>query len=811
MSQTRDIRTNFSKGELSPLLEGHSDLAAYFEGAATLENFVILRQGGIRRSYGSRFVNEAKVSDQDVILIPFEASATDAYVLEVGHLYIRIYKGKGRLDGETGPVEVVTPYTAEEIRTIQFTQSADVMFLFHENHQQRRLNRVSDTEWTMSVFKSKPPPSVDDDSPVGATIALAANTGNGVTFRLGPSNLLAADAGRQIIIGAGRAVITTYTDTSSGVCDIIDDFNQTITASVNTLSSTSTAVVCVGHGANTDDYILLTSGAQSGQFRRVAVVVDADNLTLDAAFSANQTNQTWTKVIGTPESDWRLRLAPQTTLDPNLSSPVGGQITLVAGAAAFRTTDVGRYIGIYGGIVKITARDSSTQVRGTLQSKMADATSSNPAAAPAGSWTLEDASWSDTNGWPITGEFFQGRLYQASTSNQQTTFWGSASDQYDVYARGVVDSDSVSYTVASRQLNRILWISDLDAKLVLGTGGAELTAEGSGSEKTLITPSAPPYIDKVARNGVARIQPIQATKRRLLYIDKSLRKVFALSQDPDVVGQNDTELTVGAEHITASGVRLGPLAFKRRLDPRLYVIRSDGQLVTLTFSPDQKVMGFTRRTTVGTFESVCVVPTMDNEDRVWVVVKRTINGVEKRYIEFFEDSHETLSTRLWSSLQLDCGIVMTGLTGTTFAVPHLAGQRVGVVKNGVYLGLFDVEGDSLTLVEELAAEDVLEVGIMYTSSCVSMRPAKQGAVIDGVPRSWDSLFVRLYESLGGKVNGEQLEYPTDVMVGNTLHTGDIKVNGKDWDTDGRISIVQDEPYPMTVLASFGTLSLGEHD
>src|SRR3990167_5575752 len=56
MAKPRRILTNFSKGELSPNLEGRPDLAAYFEGCQTLENWLLLRQGGITRRPGTRFV-----------------------------------------------------------------------------------------------------------------------------------------------------------------------------------------------------------------------------------------------------------------------------------------------------------------------------------------------------------------------------------------------------------------------------------------------------------------------------------------------------------------------------------------------------------------------------------------------------------------------------------------------------------------------------------------------------------------------------------------------------------------------------------
>ena len=167
MAKTRRILTNWSKGELSPLLEGRPDLAAYFEGASTLENFLILRQGGVTRWPGLRFIKEVKDSTKDTILLPFEFSATDAFILEFGDQYFRVYKNKAPVLSGGVQVEVATPYLEADLRTIHFTQSADVMFLFHALYQQRKVARVSDTNWSISQQMATPPPTFEADADLG--------------------------------------------------------------------------------------------------------------------------------------------------------------------------------------------------------------------------------------------------------------------------------------------------------------------------------------------------------------------------------------------------------------------------------------------------------------------------------------------------------------------------------------------------------------------------------------------------------------------------------------------------------------------
>ena len=99
-----------------------------------------------------------------------------------------------------------------------------------------------------------------------------------------------------------------------------------------------------------------------------------------------------------------------------------------------------------------------------------------------------------------------------------------------------------------------------------------------------------------------------------------------------------------------------------------------------------------------------------------------------------------------------------------------------------------------------------------------MRPAVPQQVIEGLPLSWNTLFARLKDTIGGRVNGKPIIYPPSPVNTLALFTGDRKVVGTDWSNNedaksnqGRITWEQTEPYPMTLLALFGTLSLGGHD
>src|SRR5574343_1032698 len=88
----RMIFTNFSAGELSPLLGARVDFKKYANGADTLENFVVYPHGPITKRPGFRYVADAKYSGYPVRIIPFKYSTDDNYMVELGHRYMRFYQ-----------------------------------------------------------------------------------------------------------------------------------------------------------------------------------------------------------------------------------------------------------------------------------------------------------------------------------------------------------------------------------------------------------------------------------------------------------------------------------------------------------------------------------------------------------------------------------------------------------------------------------------------------------------------------------------------------------------------------------------------
>ncbi|MEO5375946.1 MAG: hypothetical protein H7840_17095, partial [Alphaproteobacteria bacterium] len=105
MSFVTPVITNFSGGEISPYLDGRTDLASYFHSAREAENFLFLPQGPAERRGGTRFIAEVKTSAKKTIIIPFEFSTEQTYVIEAGDGYFRFFRNQGRIETGGAPYE----------------------------------------------------------------------------------------------------------------------------------------------------------------------------------------------------------------------------------------------------------------------------------------------------------------------------------------------------------------------------------------------------------------------------------------------------------------------------------------------------------------------------------------------------------------------------------------------------------------------------------------------------------------------------------------------------------------------------------
>ena len=170
MLKINTVQTNFSSGELSPWLLGRSDIDRYQQGAEMLENFYVRHQGGISRRLGTKNVGRTseQAANSNVRIIPFEFSRTDAVLIEASAGLFRFFRDGVKIGA---PYEVTTiygtsttiPYTSDQVNELQFSQSADVLFITHPSHPQATLSRYSDSDWRYEIPEFDYGPYLDQE------------------------------------------------------------------------------------------------------------------------------------------------------------------------------------------------------------------------------------------------------------------------------------------------------------------------------------------------------------------------------------------------------------------------------------------------------------------------------------------------------------------------------------------------------------------------------------------------------------------------------------------------------------------------
>lgn len=171
MALVQNFQASLTGGELAPSLHSRVDLAKYRQGAKTLQNWLIHPHGGISRRSGLQFVGEAGNGNYPVRLFDFEASSNDTYILEFGHLYMRVYRNGAVVLVSPGvPFNLDLPYTWGDLPSLVIEQSNDVLTVTHELHAPREIARYGHADWRLAVLNFAPPtskPTITVDARVG--------------------------------------------------------------------------------------------------------------------------------------------------------------------------------------------------------------------------------------------------------------------------------------------------------------------------------------------------------------------------------------------------------------------------------------------------------------------------------------------------------------------------------------------------------------------------------------------------------------------------------------------------------------------
>ena len=845
--------TNFTGGELSPRLDGRTDLTKYTSGCATLENLVVYPHGSAARRPGSTFVAEVADSDNKTRLIPFEFSTTQTYMLEFSNLKMRVYKDSGAvlegdktisgitaanpavvtatshgysngdevlISGVSGMTEVngkrflvadkttntfelqdkdgvdinstsftayssggvankvfelATPYTTAQLFDIKFAQSADVMYITHPEHEVEKLSRTGHTSWTLTDVDFTKGPMQDANTTtttlnpgataVGTGVSLAASATTGIN---GGSGFQSTDVGRFVFLHEGYAKITAVTDTTNATIEIL------------TTLSASTATANWQLGAFSD-----TTGHPS------CVTFFEQRLVF-----AGTTNQ--------PQTIFFSKSGDYENMDANIGGTIADDDAIIytiasnqVNAIRFMTATRTLIIGTAGGEFTVSGggTDSAVTPTNILIKKQSNHGAANVDAISVGNATLflqrakrkirELAYNFDVDGYiapdmTILAEHIsEGGLTQIAYQQEPNQIvYGVRGDGELVgltYQREQQVTAWHRHIFGGRFGNATITVTDY-ANIANGTRIVLTKADGTTTTFTSATSSTTGKFHTTTSNNQT------ATNLKTL-----------------IDADSDFTATVSSNVVTIT--ETSPLS------TGFLTVTSLDDSTRLTKTDEGKAV----------CESVAVIPTDDTEYQVYVIVKRTINGATRRFVEILNvfDFDQTDNT---SFNFLDSALSYSGSAVSTISgLDHLEGQTVSVLANGATHPDKTVSSGSITL--DRSSTDV-KVGLAYTSLLQTMRlnAGSQNGTSQGKTKRIYDITVRMFETIGVEVgpdlsNMERIPFRSsaDLMdEGIPPFTGDKEVEFRgNYETDGFIFVRQTQPLPFTILSLYPRLTTND--
>jgi hypothetical protein len=813
MPSVTAFQTNFSAGEISPKLFARVDVSKYPNAAYEVQNLIVQRFGGAKKRGGTEFIEEVKDSADETRLIPFIFSVTQAYMLEFGDLYIRIYTNGGRVENPPGtPVEVVSPYTSAQLFDLQFAQSADVLYITHPDHPPMEFTRTSATAFTIEEIEFEDGPYLELNT--SATTLTPASFGSitpTMTSNSAPSGTVSSSGS----LGNEWQVFDRNPETSgafdtgavgyvqyqqAGGAQVVADAYYIIAPSNDSESKTPSAWQFQGSNNGATWITLDTRKGETGWADGETRFYEFQNGTAYEYYRFSFQGGGGDGAANTELAELGIHRKATDQTPFNLTASA---VTGINDGVGFVASDVGRPIRLLGSDgrwrwAKIIARTSSTVVTIQLYDHAL------PDLSPIINWRM--GAWSDTTGWPGSVGFFTGRLCFARTATQPQTVWMSVVDDFTNFAISdpLQDDDAITATIASDSLNEIKWIAE-GTDLFVGTTAAIRTI-GATTSTSAFSPTNIKQ-KRETNYGASDVQPVRVGQTALYsgYYRKDIREI---AYSFEFNGYVSTDLSILSEHIPA--LRIKQIAYAQSPDSIVWGVTDTGELFGMTYERDQEVIAFHEHALGGanSVESVATIPGTEG-DETWLVVNRTIGGTTQRYIERLSEGLSDTGAKAAATF-LDCHLTYSGvLTTTLTGLSHLNGEQV-YVWSGTKQGPFTVSAGSITLTTGVTQACV---GYAYTSALETLSPeaAARGGTAQTRLGRISEVFLRLNRSMNGKCGPhdgtlETLDYTKSADnegnfgTGTDLYTGDVRVPiSMDWNRQKRIRVEHSEPSPFHVL------------
>lgn len=568
---------NFSGGEVSRDLTCRLDLPIRDKVLQRMRNWISDVKGKAVFRAGSKYVHHTK-DHQAAVFIPFHFSDQQAYLIEATDQVFRFYKDDGIILGPTP--KTITGITQANPGVVTYT---------------------------------------GDDPANGDEVYI------------------------EDVVGMtelnGRFFIVANVDTGANTFELNDAFGNNVDTSGYTAYSSA--------GQWTEIYELATSYLEA----------DLELLnyaqTADTMYIAHSSYDPY-KVSRLGHNSWTWETYTRTSDPFPASVNVASMGTLNLKWAVTTSTAHGF---VSGNIVSFTGVGGTTEVNGNEYMVWWDTTTRFYLADPVTGIPEDPAGFSaytsggtvqlvDTNPGAVAFTDDARTVFGRSDAKPET-LWFSRSPstagavRFDDYTTGSSDDNAAIFTLApiKQTVDTIRWIANTSKYLAVGTYATIRRVFGE-TENSPVTPTSI-SAKGTDSEGVHTSKPV-TDGSALFYITRDQKKVETIEYDYQVDNYNPDDKNLITDHLSEPGLKC--LARQGGNTPIIWVCREDGKMLGLTYKGKENLAGWHLHTLAGgsadnfgVVEWVEILPRDNNQDQLWMIVKRTINGNTVRQIEYFSD------------------------------------------------------------------------------------------------------------------------------------------------------------------------------
>lgn len=635
----------------------------------------------------------------------------------------------------TVSLAVDTPWDSTQIAALDYAQSSDVMYLVHPEYKIRKLSRISGTGFLLEEVELWDGPWAPENvTSVTISSSTPFTAGQVATLTASSPIFSAKDAGRYF----RKSTPSGDTDSGikwgwgkifsvSGVEFQDVDIDQH-TFSYTAINTTTGEVTITGHLF--DDLegpvrFTVASGLAPTIFSSGVnywIIKDSANIFRLATSLANAvaripvtggtrgfgTFRLTTSVIeigghGILQDEGPLTLTTSGSLPNGLSQGVNYYANVLdlnrlqlMDAVAGNIVPINSATGGGLHIINGSAGGTTSQVKCLIKEAF-------PVATATTVWSLGLYGPATDRGYPAAIGFGEQRLILGGSPGNKNRFdMSQASDienfAPDDSARGskeaeillggsitgggaddhiVTDASAIPYTLVSTETQFVKWVTGGASPVILTTGGVWPVT--SSRDLGQVAPT-----DVVARllsqKSAGDVKP-QIVDNEVFYVSRLGKRLLTASYDIETDGTRVNDPSLPAEHLLRNGIK--QITYAEEPYSILWIVTTAGELVALVNSSTQEVRAWNRHVLGGSFqggpprvESVCSIPDPTSEqDRLYLVVRRTINGSDVRYVEYLEDFFEAGDDENLMLFMDSAPLAFQGAKTTAF----------GIVSSGVLL------------------------------------------------------------------------------------------------------------------------------